>query len=295
MPAVVADLHVHTPVSDGTLPLEEVPAAARDADLEAVAVTDHDRYHPGFDHPVEVRDGVTLVRGIELRVEADDQRLDLLGYGLEPTTDLTAEVERIQRDRVERGRRIIENVEAHTGADLDVEPREGLGRPHIARAIERSDADYDYEAAFDRLIGDDGPCFVARDVPPLARGVALLEEACAVVGLAHPLRYPDPAAALDIAAGLDAVELYYPYDRPMDPDDLEAGDDVGDDADSVGDDAVEDADAVGRGAVEDAIAANDLLATGGSDAHDRTLGRAGLPDPDWERVRERLPEPVSRE
>jgi len=112
---VYADLHVHTQHSDGTLTLDEVPAAAREAGVSAVAVTDHDRVHPGFRAPVEERGGVEVVAGIELRVEAGDQRLDLLGYGVAPTDDLVAETDRIQRDRLERGRAIIENVEAELG------------------------------------------------------------------------------------------------------------------------------------------------------------------------------------
>ena len=39
----VADLHVHTTNSDGTLTLETLAPAAERADLAAVAVTDHDR------------------------------------------------------------------------------------------------------------------------------------------------------------------------------------------------------------------------------------------------------------
>ncbi|AHG02530.1 histidinol phosphatase [Halobacterium sp. DL1] len=266
---VYADLHVHTDNSDGTLALAEVPAAAREAGVEAVAITDHDRLHPDLDDPVTERDGVELVNGIELRVDAGDQRLDLLGYGVTATDALAAETERIQRDRVERGRRIIENVEAELGVTLDVEPREGLGRPHVARSVvAHPDTEYDeIGSVFDDLIGDDGPCFVARDVPDFETGVDLLSEACGLVGLAHPLRYPDPEAALARCGVLDAVELHYPYDRP------------------VGGDPADD----GAALVRDAIEEHDLLATGGSDAHERTLGTAGLDREAYRAVRRRLP------
>jgi predicted metal-dependent phosphoesterase TrpH len=270
---VVADLHTHTTVSDGTLTLDRLVALATEARLEAVAVTDHDRYHPELSSPVERRAGVTVVRGIELRVEAGDQRLDLLGYGLEPTEALTAEVERIQQDRIDRGRRIIENVEAHLGVDLDIEPRAGLGRPHIARAVVESEADYGYDEVFADLIGNDGPCFVARNVPSFETGRELLAEACSLVGLAHPLRYDDPEAALARCRELDAVERYYPYDRPLSPDDAAALD---------------------PRPVENVIAEHDLLATGGSDAHEEEIATDGLPEPAWDRVRSRLPDPVER-
>lgn len=258
----VADLHVHTTVSDGTLELDELPALAREAGLSAVAVTDHDRYHPDLDAPVTHRDGVTLVRGIELRAETGDERVDLLGYGLHETDALAAECDRIQRDRQSRGRRIVELVEAETGVELDVDIEPGLGRPDVARAVERSDAPYDYGETFDELIGNGGPCYVPRDVTGIDRAVELLSRACDVVSLAHPFRYDDPATALSLVEthDLDGVERYYDY-AGFDPDPTP---------------------------VEELLAGADRLATGGSDAHDRTLGVTGLGERDWRRLRERL-------
>ncbi|AGN00197.1 PHP domain-containing protein [Salinarchaeum sp. Harcht-Bsk1] len=259
---VVADLHVHTTNSDGTLDVADIPAAATRADLRAVAITDHDRPHPDLDAPLTVIDGITVVHGIELRVEATDQRVDLLGYGLDPTDALREECERIQQNRANRGARIVQRVEDHLGIDLEVEARPGLGRPHIARAVaEHPAVEYDLQGVFDELIGDDRPCFVARDVPSFETGRRLLADACRIVGLAHPLRYDDPEAALALTAELDAVERWYPYDRPADPGDTPALEPV-----------------------ERAIKQYDLLPTGGSDAHGTSLGAAGLNADAWERV-----------
>ena len=255
---VVADLHVHTDRSDGTLSIDEVPAAARAADVDVVAVTDHDRLHSALDGPVTTRDGIVVVAGIELRVDAGDQRLDLLGYGARPTDALIKECERVQQNRAERGAVMIERVEDRLGVSLPVEPRPGLGRPHIARGIAEV-SDYDVSGAFEHLIGDDGPCYVSRDLPSFERGRELLAEACGLVGLAHPLRYDDPAGALARCETLDAVERAYPY--ADDPD---------------------------RSAVDHAIERHDLLATGGSDAHDDRLGLAGLDADEWHRIEERL-------
>lgn len=256
---VVADLHVHTDSSDGTLALEEVPGAAREAGVEVVAVTDHDRLNPSLPTPVVHRGGVTLVHGIELRVDAGFGKVDLLGYAAERSEPLEAECERIQRDRVERAGRIVDLVERETGADLDITLQPGVGRPHIARAIEASDAGYSYREAFEQLIGDDGPCYVPRDVPGFERGRELLAEACGLVGLAHPLRYDDPDQALALCESLDAVELHYPYGREVDP-----------------------------RPVEKAIERYGLVATGGSDAHERELGLAGLSRAEYRAFRERV-------
>ncbi|WP_137291015.1 PHP domain-containing protein [Natronorubrum halophilum] len=256
-----ADLHVHTTRSDGNLELDAVPDAARRAGVDVVALTDHDRLQP-FDEPVVERDGVTIVSGIELRVETPGgERVDLLGYGVEPTAELEGLLERLQADRVERGQAIVDCVESRLGVDLDVTVEDGFGRPHVARAIDdHPDLEYDYEAAFDRLIGFGDPCYVPRNVPSFERGLAALTAACRLVSLAHPLRYRDPEKALALTAepDLEAVELQYPYNR---------------------------GDEVDRSIVERAISRNDLLSTGGSDAHGTDLGIAGLSRPAYEQLR----------
>ena len=266
-----ADLHVHTTRSDGTLEPGAVPAAARRAGLGVVAITDHDRLPPAA--LSSERDGpeatasresaesneddetpIRVVPGIELRVETpDDDRIDLLGYGLERTPELAGEIERLQADRQERARRMVERVEDRLGIELSLSFGPGVGRPHVARAIvAHPDTDLTRGDVFAELIGDDGPCYVAREVPDLETGVAILREACPIVSLAHPLRYDDPGRVLAFADRFDAIEREYPYGGPVD-----------------------------SAPVLEAIAKHDLLATGGSDAHGETLGAAGLTRSEW--------------
>jgi predicted metal-dependent phosphoesterase TrpH len=269
--ALAADLHVHTTASDGTLTVPELPDVARAAGIDILAVTDHDRIHPDLDAPVQDLDGVTVIRGIELRVEAEAQRLDLLGYGVTDTDALGAMTDRIQRNRKERAAEILDRVETHTGVAIDVEIGEGIGRPTIARAIADSDAPYDYSGAFEHLIGAGGPCYVAREIPTFAEGVAALGESCAVVALAHPFRYSDTQSALDRARELDAIERYYHYSGAA-------------------------ADRADPERIDEVAAEATLLRTGGSDAHNRTLGVAGPPVPAFESFADRVPDlaPESR-
>ncbi|MFC4246935.1 PHP domain-containing protein [Natribaculum luteum] len=251
-----ADLHVHTTRSDGTLEFEDVPDAARRAGVSVVALTDHDRLQPLSD-PVVERDGVTIVHGIELRVEPPEgDRVDLLGYGVTPTAALERTVEDVQRNRKERGRTIVDCVEDRLGIDLEVDVEPGFGRPHVARAIaDHPESGYDYQDAFDQLIGFGEPCYVPQEVPSFERGRRVLSEACTVVSLAHPLRYRDPARALELTSDLDAVERHYAYDRDVDCEPIER-----------------------------AIDRNGLLVTGGSDAHDDRLGLAGLSEAAYRRL-----------
>jgi predicted metal-dependent phosphoesterase TrpH len=258
---VYADLHVHTTRSDGTLDVGGVAGAAREAGVAVVAVTDHDRAPP---FRVERREGVTLLGGVELRVEAGFGRVDLLGYAVEPTPELGAELDRIQENRVERGHEIVRRLEKRLGVTLDVAIEAGLGRPDIARAVaDHPETDYTVGGVFEDLIGEGEPCYVAREVPSFERGAALLSDACPVVSLAHPLRYPDPAAALSLLSDLDAAELRYPYEGnpPLDP-------------------------------VERAIEEHGAIASGGSDAHGTELGLAGLDRGEFSPLASRLGLPV---
>jgi len=213
---VVADLHVHTTNSDGTLTLETLPAAAEAAGVSTVAITDHDRLHPELSTPIATIDGVSVVHGIELRVDAGGFEVDLLGYGVRRTPALGSLIERLQADRIERGGKIIERVEERLGTELPIEPRAGIGRPHIADAI-AAVSEYSYGDAFETLIGEGDPCYVPREIPSFDEGVTVLDEACRLVSLAHPYRYEDPDAALELCSALDAVERFYPYGEEIDP------------------------------------------------------------------------------
>jgi Predicted metal-dependent phosphoesterases (PHP family) len=256
---LLADLHLHTTASDGTLTIDELPEVAKEAGVNWVAVTDHDRIHSGLDEPISTLDGINIIRGIELRVETDTQRVDLLGYQVEPTDELTAEIDRLQQNRINRAKKIIASVEAAEDVTLDIEPSAGIGRPHIATAIAESNAPYDYTEAFENLIGSECDCYYPRDITSVEEGIHLLDDACAIVGLAHPLRYDDPESALEITEKLHAVERYYPYGREVD-----------------------------TSKIDRAIERNDLLETGGSDAHNRRLGKAGLSESQFETFKSKL-------
>lgn len=254
---VVADLHVHTTNSDGEMELTEVPRVATDAGVSVVCITDHDRSNPELSTPVTHVGGVTVIHGIELRVDVGEYRVDLLGYGLSPTDALEQEVDRLQTNRVERGREIVERIEDRLGVTLDVDLSAGIGRPHIARATAAA-TDYEYGEVFEELIGNDCPCYVPREVTDLETGLDLLADACGLVGLAHPFRYPDPEAALELCAheAIGAAERWYPYGHEVD-----------------------------TGLLDRTIERYDLVPTGGSDAHDHTLGQAGLDRAAYRRFR----------
>jgi len=253
---IYADLHCHTNASDGVMRLDEVPKAARQASVNVVAVTDHDRIHPGLGDVMQEVNGVTLIRSVELKVESEELggRVDLLGYGARRRGGLERELDRVQQGRIERGEKIISKVEDHLDIEMDFDVTTKTARPHIARAIaNHPETGHGYQSAFDSLIGNGCPCFVPRYVTDFETGSKLLKESCGLVALAHPYRYPNTKKALELTESLGAVEYHYAYGH-------QTNDEL----------------------VENAIEKYDLIPTGGTDAHGKSLGRAGLSEEEYE-------------
>ena len=79
----VADLHIHTNLSDGTFTPEKVVEYANAKGLAAVAITDHDCC-AGVSPAIVAARGldVEIIPGVELTAGADDAEMHILGYFL---------------------------------------------------------------------------------------------------------------------------------------------------------------------------------------------------------------------
>jgi predicted metal-dependent phosphoesterase TrpH len=269
---LVIDLHLHTTASDGRLTPGELVDRARAAGVAVLAVTDHDTM-ASFQE-VRARGGVHGVEtlpGIEVTAVDRGRDVHVLGYFLDPDDpELIAFLARQRQIRVDRVRRMAARL-AELGAPIDAEallgeaarqPGRSIGRPQVARALQRAGHVADTQEAFDRYLAGDAPAFVARPGSPPEDVVAIIHRAGGLGSLAHPGRTRVDHRLGDLArAGLDALEVYHP------------------DHDAA---AVE---RYARTAGE-----LGLLVTGGSDFHGEPTrasepGAAVLPAAEWERLR----------
>lgn len=244
------DLHTHSNASDGSLPPAALVAAAREAGLAAIALTDHDTVD-GLEEAQEAgaADGVEVVAGVELSVGIRGADVHLLGYLFDPASpSLRRLLEEGRASRDERNPRILARLRAAgvpvTMDDVAAEAGRstGLGRPHIASALVRLGAVASVKEAFDRYLAEGRPAFVPRSRLDPRRAIRALHEAGGLAVLAHPVTIPAPyrdAAVLDLAdAGLDGVEVVHPKQ-----------------------------DAAVRARLGDLAASRGLATTGGSDFH----------------------------
>ena len=196
------------------------------ANLDVVALTDHDTVTGVAAARDALLPGLTLVPGMELSCLLDGRSVHLLAYLFDPDDPaLNAETELIRDDRVHRARAMVARL-AELGApvtwDQVTRIADGavIGRPHIARAMAEGGVVATPAGAFTaEWIGDGGRAHVGRYAPDPARAVALVRAAGGVPVLAHP-RSPgyeidDEVIAGLAAVGLGGLEVFHPdHDDP---------------------------------------------------------------------------------
>jgi len=277
----VIDLHSHTTASDGLLSPAALLDAAAAAGLTVLAITDHDTT-AGFVDAARLLAArpLELVPGIEISAVHDGRDVHLLGYFLDPSSPRLTEF--LERQRIDRRRRVLEMTDRLTSLGHPVDPDpilqaasrgRSVGRPQIADALVAAGHVRSREEAFHRFLEHGGPAFVPRRGASPLDVVRIIHEAGGLASLAHPGVYQRDHLIEALAAeGLDALEARHADHEP----------------------AVEEhyrriAERLG------------LLVTGGSDFHGHashrvpTLGLITLPHLDYARLRDRASQAGSRQ
>jgi 3',5'-nucleoside bisphosphate phosphatase len=221
----VIDLHVHTTASDGRSSPEQVVQAARRAGIHVLAVADHDTVASlDMMERLCADAGIEWVPGIEITAMHDGADVHVLGYFIDHRSPVLAAFLDLQRaDRVRRIREMIDKLSARglpVDADAVFRGPEGrtdgwVGRPLLARAMVAQRFVRSTREAFEKYLGEDAAAWVPRRAPSPAEVVGLIHRVGGLASLAHPgqMNHDEwiPAMA---AAGLDALEAYYPEHSP---------------------------------------------------------------------------------
>lgn len=226
-PEMTADLHTHTAFSDGTDTPEELLAAAREAGLRTIALTDHDTAAGWDEIAARVRSGMRVLPGAEFstkhpREDGSLVSVHLLGYLFDrDDAGVASEWQRMKDERAGRGARIVENLVTAGYPITLARVREiaGVGsisRPHIARALMEAGVVASVGEAFDELLHDGSPHYTALRSTSLVEGVEMIAAAGGVPVIAHP-RARAAATVLTadvieslVAVGLAGLEVRHP-------------------------------------------------------------------------------------
>lgn len=258
---LAADLHLHTTASDGTCSIPERVEQAVDRNLDAIAITDHDRIDDALTERVESRDGISLVTGVEIRADLFETKIEILGHFVDPNNnELLNVLSRAREFRRERNRQLVSNLAGATGVDLSYEALRSeadgtLGRPHLAERLVGEGVVGSIEEAFDSYLGTDAEPYVAMERLPYGTVLDSIHAAGGVASLAHPGRIRServPKMVDTLAdAELDGIEVWYPYD-------------------TAGPDAYAD---IGITEADEIADEHNLLRIGGSDCHGPGSGK----------------------
>ncbi len=211
------ELHAHTRYSDGTLTPAELVAAARERELVALAVTDHDTVEGLAEARAEAADALEIVPGIEISSASEGWDLHVLGYFLDDTSPALLErLTTFREERRGRARAILERLR-ELGAGVDeVEVFESagpgvVGRPHVAHALLREGHVHTMDEAFKRFLGPRGSAFVPRPAFRPEEAIDLIRAAGGVAVLAHPgSSLPETIVERLAGAGLTGIEIWHP-------------------------------------------------------------------------------------
>ncbi|MFC1624594.1 PHP domain-containing protein [Candidatus Omnitrophota bacterium] len=225
----LADLHVHTYLSDGTFSPEEVVEYSKSRGLNAVAITDHDSC--GAITPAVKRGkdlGLEVIPGVELSVELDEEEMHMLGYFIDwQNTSFIKKLEDMTRIRKERAKEILGKLKKH-GIDISEEELFELsgpgsvGRSHIANLLARKGFVNSISQAFSKYIGNNGPCYVKKFKLSPKEGIDIIKGIGGISVLAHPKtininnRPTEEILKALLKDGIQGIEVYYPEHTPQD-------------------------------------------------------------------------------
>ena len=230
MTAPTFDLQSHSVHSDGALTPVAVVAAAADAGVELLALSDHDTVDGVADAQAAARDhGIRLVPAVELSaVDPLGEDLHVLGYGIDPADPGLAE--RLGTYRADRQGRVGRMADAleELGWEID---RVAVLRPRVARpAASRRGR---VPPPGERRAGAGGgaartpapcssptssparPAYRPRTIPTVTDAIAAIHDAGGVAVWAHPFWDVDAEAEVEAAlrrfaaGGMDGVEAFY--------------------------------------------------------------------------------------
>jgi hypothetical protein len=208
---------MHSTASDGAQPPDAVIAAAHDAKLAAVALTDHDTVDGvAAARAAGERLGVRVIAGVELSAHEGTDELHILGLHLANVDTMASALVRFQDDRVSRAETMVAKLNAlgigvTMEAVLEQSAGGAVGRPHVARALVAGKFVNDQREAFDRYIGGGKPAYVDKPRLEMDAAIRLIHEAGGIAVWAHPGGQGRRERVEQlVAAGLDGLEVRHP-------------------------------------------------------------------------------------
>ena len=196
MPDGFVDLHCHSTASDGTLAPRDVVRLAKESNLSALALTDHDTID-GIGEAASAAGslGIDFLPGIEISAEYPHPgTMHVLGYGVDPANEsLKSLTETLIAGRDNRNPKIVEKLNdmgvSVSMAEWEAEAKGNvLGRPQLAAILHRKGYVSSIKQAFDKYIGQGAPAYFDKERLSPKQALERIRAAGGLPVLAHPVQ-----------------------------------------------------------------------------------------------------------
>ncbi len=212
------DMHVHTTNSDGLLTPTQVVMKAKEADLKAVGIVDHDTLD-GIEEAYLTgkRWGVEIVPGIELSSQWDGNDIHIIGYYCDSSHPKIVDyIEKFIKKRYNRAKKMVQILNTMginiSMKDVVAEAKgKCIGRPHVATVLLEKGYISSYQEAFIKYIGYHSKAYVEKFKISPESAIALISEVGGLSFIAHPPKHLSIEKLFDfVKAGLDGIEIIHP-------------------------------------------------------------------------------------
>ena len=223
------DLHTHSHYSDGSLSPSALIALARQQQLSAIALTDHDSVD-GLEEAAEAARAANIefIDGIEFAASFGAKEVHILGLFIQrDSAALKDKLSSLRKTRHERNLEIIsrlrkENIQLE---DEELHPSSGnasVTRGHFARALFKKGYAGTAKEAFEQYLSPGSKFYVKRDDFPARDAIQLIKSAGGTPVLAHPLLYKLSHDEVEVLVkalaneGVMGLECLYSVNKPGD-------------------------------------------------------------------------------
>lgn len=214
----VADMHIHSNESDGSLSPEEIiRIAEKIPNMAAISITDHDTTEGSRKAIQYVNKKVDFIPGIEFSCERGGEEVHILGYYIDVNNDLLSQTEKkllsLREKRIHNFiKKLNENGIHITTEDVyKYSTGKAVGRPHVAQAIFHKGYTQTIEDAYNKYLSAGCPTYVPRDKMSVEEAMKVIETAGGISIIAHPASLKNQETVQDIVdMGVMGIEVYHP-------------------------------------------------------------------------------------
>ena len=225
---MLADLHMHSYYSDGTMSPREIVEDAKKRNVQLIAITDHNV----LDSYTELKEaaeefGIKVIRGVEIDARFEDIVVHILAYNFQDNEKLFNLVHKAKNELLQTSIELIkrmendyENISSEDYEAYDYDRRKG-GWKGIHYLFDRGITSELFEGV--KYYGQYKCGHEYFDYPTVEEVIDAVHEANGYVVLAHPCNYYKNNTKEEVleklekfkSIGIDGVECYYPANSEM--------------------------------------------------------------------------------